>query len=135
MPVRVRYKTEVFISSSMAGEEDLGKPIAYITNDLMGEGGTWKTTLVAGAVDQQLFLPNVASARFIWLRTNAKDPTQTLTGILVRRNLVTNEQFPVDPLPGAKEAQWMQTTSALTALFASNPSVIDIEVTIGVAGD
>lgn len=135
MAVRVRYKTEVVVSSTSAEERDLGQPQAYVVSDTLGEGGSWKTTLPAGAVDQPLIMPNIASIRALWVRTNSKDPTVPLTGILVRRNLITGEQQPIEPLPGAREGQWFMTTNNLNALFASNPGIGDIEVTISVAGD
>ena len=135
MTVRIRYKTEAVVSSSNAGEEDLGKPLAAITIDTQGKGGTWKTTLAPGAVDVQLLFPNVTNLRFIWLRSSPNDPTIPLTGLLMRRNSNLGEQWPLDPLPGAKEAQWMLTTSGFTALFASNPGTAVIDVTISIAGD
>lgn len=134
MAVRVRYKVEVYISSSPAGEEDLGKPVASIISDMIGEGGTRKTTIASGEVDKPVSLADVETARFLWIRVSALDPTQTLGAITLRKNSNLGEAIEIEPLPGAKEAQLVLTTNNITSLFVSNPGVA-VELTIGIAGD
>lgn len=135
MPVRVRYKVEVSVSSNSSEEKDLGNIKWEIVTDKQNEGGGWKTTLAAGTVDAQLPLDSIATARLLVIRTNAKDPNQNPADILIRRNLITNEQILIKPLSDSKEGHFLVSTDGLTALFASNPGAVDMEMTILVAGD
>lgn len=135
MPVRIRYKLEVSVSSTTAEEKDLANQKYEVVSDVQGEGGTWKSTLVAAAVNTQLQLGNVANAKLLVLRTNAKDPTQTPGEVRFRRNLVTAEEIVVKPFTDQKEATMLLVTDGLTALFASNPGTVDMEVTVVGAGD
>jgi hypothetical protein len=136
MTVRLVYTITVSISSTSAGEKDLGNPSFKVTNDAQGEGGAQKATLSAGATDVPLSLGNVSSAKFLLIKTNAKDPTLTLPTINVRKNAIGGEVIPVVPLSGAKEAHMLLTTSAITSLYATNPSsTVDVEVTVLAAGD
>ena len=135
MPVRVRYKVEVSVSSSSCEEKDLGNIRWEIVTDKQGEGGGWKTLLAAGAVNVQLPLDSITTARLLVIRTNAKDPNQTPANINIRRNLIGAEEILIKPLTDAKEGHFLLSTDGLTALFASNPGTVDMELTILVVGD
>jgi hypothetical protein len=126
---------EVGISSTNAEEKDLGNGAFEAVTDDFGEGGTRKFTLVATAADVPLSLGNVAVGRFFAIRTNSKDPTLDPVEITVKRNTVGNEALPVTPMDSTKEGHLLMSTSGLTALFASNPGTVDMEVTLFVSGD
>lgn len=135
MPVRVRYKVDASVSSTSAEERDLGNVRWEVVTDKPGEGGGWKTLLVAGATDVQLPLDSIAACKLLIIRTNAKDPNQTPNEIRIRRNLIGAEQIGIVPLTDSKEGHFLLTTDAITALFASNPGAVDMELTIIAAGD
>lgn len=135
MPVRVRYKVDASVSSTSAEERDLGNIRWEVVTDKPGEGGGWKTLLAAGATDVQLPLDSIAACKLLIIRTNAKDPNQTPNEVRIRRNLITNEQIPIVPLPDSKEGHFLLSTDSITALFASNPGAVDMEMTIIAVGD
>jgi hypothetical protein len=136
MTVRVVYTIAVAISSTSAGEKDLGNPSFKVTCDTQGEGGAQKTTLAAGATDVALSLGNISSAKFLLIKTNSKDPTLALPVISIKKDSTGGEALPVAPLSGAKEAHMLLTTSGITALYATNPSsTVAVEVTVLAAGD
>lgn len=135
MSVRVRYRIELAISSTSAEERDLGNSKYEVVVDSQGEGGSRKFTLAAGVVDAQMCLGDVTTAKFVAIRTNAKDPNRDPNAILIRRNLITAEQILVAPLATAKEGHLLLSTDGLTALFGSNPGSTDMEITLFVAGD
>jgi hypothetical protein len=135
MAVRIRYKIEASVSSTSAEEKDLGNVSYEVTNDISGEGGTRKTFLVAAATDVALDLGNVADAKFILIRTNARTATDTLGTIEIKKNGVGGEVIDVVPLSGAKEAHFLLTSTGITALFASNPGTVDTEITVVSVGD
>lgn len=135
MAVRVRYKLEVAISSTTAEEKDLGNVKWEVVTDGIGEGGGWKTTLAAAAADIQIPLDSIAAAKFLVVRTNAKDPLNTPGTINIRRNTVMGEEIAIVPLPSSAEGHFLLSTTGLTALYASNPGTVDMELTILVGGD
>ena len=135
MPVRIRYKMEVGISSTSAEDKDLGNGIYEAVTDDFGEGGVRKFTLAASTTDLALDVGNVATARFVAIRSNAKDPTQNPVEITVKRNTVGNEAIPVTPMDSTKEGHFLLSTSGLTALFASNAGAVDMELTVFLSGD
>lgn len=135
MGVRVHYKIEVAISSTPNEEKDLGNVKWEVVVDGIGEGGGWKTTLAAGAVNIQLPLDSIAAAKMLVIRTNAKDPLNTPGTVNIRRDLIGAEEIGIVPLPNATEGHFLLSTSGLTALFASNPGTVDMELTILVCGD
>jgi hypothetical protein len=136
MSVRVRYSVKVKVSSNSDSEAgDLGNLSYEVVDDQQGEGGARKFTLAAGAVDTPIDLGNVADAKMLFIRTNAKDPLDDPVTIELNYPLTTNDAIPVKPLGNAKEGHFMLSTDSLTALFASNPGAIDMELTLVVVGD
>lgn len=134
MAVRVRYKTEIVVSSTSAEEKDLGNQKYEVVNDDMNEGGTWKTVLAAAAVDVQLNLGNVAAARFLCIRTSAKDPTLTAGNVLIRLGDVGAEQITIKPM-GGKEGIFKISCNDIDSVFASNPGSVIMDVIVSAAGD
>ena len=135
MAVRIRYKIEATVSSTEAEEKDLGNSKYEVVTDDLGEGGTRKTFLPAGATDVSLDMGNVADAKLVILRTNARDPTEAPSQIDVKRNTVGNEIISIVPLGTEPEGHFLLSTSGLTGLFASNPGTVDMEVILTVIGD
>lgn len=136
MPVRTRYSLKVQISSQAEPEDkDLGNLSYEVVDDQLGEGGTRKFTLAAGAVNTVLAMGNVATAAIVAIRTNPKDPLDTPSVINVRRNLITAEEIAILPVGNAKEGHFLLSTTGLTALFASNPGTVAMELTLVVCGD
>lgn len=135
MSVRVRYKIQVAVSSTSAEDKDLGNLSWEIVTDQQGEGGSWKTVVAAGAVDVQIPMDSIADVRLLILRTTAKDPNQTPNQILIRRNTNVAEQIEILPLADAKEGHLLLSTDGLTAIYASNPGAVDMEMIIVAAGD
>lgn len=135
MTVRVRYKLEIAISSTQSEERDLGNGKYEIVVDSQGEGGCWKITLPPAAVNTPIQLPNVTTAKFIVVRTTPKNPNQTPSEVRLRRETVLGEEIVVKSLTTSKEAYFVLTTDSLTALFASNPGTVEMDLTLFVAGD
>lgn len=135
MGVRLRYSITASISSTSAEEKDLGNLTCEVVDDDNGEGGVRKTLLAAGAVDVPIKMAEIAAARFVFIRTNTRDPTRTLTVINVKKNGVGGEIIAIDPLDGATEAHLLMVSSGITALYASNPGTVDVEVTVMCVGD
>jgi hypothetical protein len=135
MTVRLRYKLEITVSSTTAEEKDLGNQKAEVLVDTQGEGGTWKTLVAGGATDQQLFLPNVATARFLYVRTTPRDPTQDPVTITLKRETVGGEAIAVKPVGDAREGQLLLCCESLTALYATNADTVDMDVTVIAVGD
>lgn len=135
MPVRLRYKFEISISSTSAEEKDLGNVKWEVVTDKLGEGGMWKTLLAAGATDVQIPLDSISEVNFLALKTVTRDPNQTLTPVLIRKNSNTGEQLSVEPVGDCRQGQMAIATSGVTALFASNLGTADIELIVIAAGD
>jgi|WetSurMetagenome_2_1015567.scaffolds.fasta_scaffold30888_2 hypothetical protein len=136
MTVRLVYTISVSVSSSSSGEKDLGNPSYKVTCDTQGEGGSRKVTLAAEDEDVEISLGNIASAKFVLIKTNAKDPTLTLPEITIKLNSNTGEEISLAPLSGAKEAHMILSSSEITAIYATNPSTtVDVEVVVLEVGD
>lgn len=135
MSVRIRYRIEVSISSTSAEEKDLGNVVYEVVNDDSDEGGTRKTTLAAAATDVSVMLTEIAAAKFILIRTNAKDPTETLGAITVKQNSDAGEAIVIEPLPGASEAHLLLSTTGITDIFATNSGTVDVDITVMAVGD
>jgi len=135
MPVRVRYKITVSVSSTSAEEKDLGNAAFEIISDDLGEGGSRKTTVAASTTDFPLDIGNIADAKMIIIRTNAKDPTEDTYAIDLKKNGTGGEITTIQPLGTSKEGHLLMSTTGVTALYATNSSSVDMEVTVFAAGD
>ena len=135
MSVRLRYKIEASVSSTSAEERDLGNVSYEVVDDDSGEGGVRKTLLAAGATDVSVMMNEISDARFVLIRTNAHDPTETLGAIDIKKNAIGGEPITIEPLPGATEAHMLLVTSGVTDLFATNSGTVDTEITVMAVGD
>lgn len=135
MSVRVRYKLDVSVSSTSAEEKDLGNGKFEIVVDSQNEGGSWKTVVLGGTTDQQLYLPNVASARMLLIRTTPKNPNDVPENLTFKKGSTLGEAIVVAPLATSKEGYFFLTTNTLTALYCTNAGTVAMEVTLYVAGD
>lgn len=135
MPVRVRVGTAVSISSTSAEERDLGNKNYEVLSDSLGEGGTWKTKILAATSDVEVSLRDVADASLLAISTNAVNSNQTAGSITLKRNTVGNEEIEIVPLAGTARGLFLITTTGLTAIFVSNAGTVDMEITLTVAGD
>jgi hypothetical protein len=134
MAIRVRFKQSVTVSSTSAEERDLGNSESLIVVDTLGEGGAMRFTIPASAVDLNVQHPQVATAKYLYLKAVAKDPTNTPVELLVKRNGSGNTAWPLTPVDG-KEAVMQLSTSGLTSLLVSNPGSIAMDLTVAMAGD
>lgn len=135
MTVRTRYRLGVFISSSSAEERDLANLDTEVVSDDFGEGGVRKFTLISTASDVQVDIGNIATGRFLAIRTNSADPTLDPVEVEVKRNSTGGEIWPITPMDSTREGHLLTSTSGLTALFMSNPGAVDMEITVYTAGD
>lgn len=140
MTVRLRYRIEVSFSSSTNEEKDLGNGKFEVVADGLGEGGMRKTTVAASTTNQEVQLGDVATAKFLFIRTASSDPTEIPARLDFRRNSISGEVIPVVPLPlnsttSTREGHLLLSTVGLTSLFVSNDSSVDMEITVGVGGD
>lgn len=135
MTIRARYKITASVSSTSAEEKDLANQAWEVVTDTLGEGGSYKTTLAAGATNISIQLSDVASAKFVAVRTAAKDPTQTPVDITLKRNSTTGEALVIRPIGDAKEGHFLMATDALTNLYATNAGSVDMDVTVVMVGD
>jgi len=136
MTVRLRYSVKVSVSSNSDKEDaDLGNLSYEVVDDQNGEGGTRKFKLPAGVSDVVIDLGNVADAKMLFVRTNAKDPLDTPVAVELNYPATTNDAIVVKPVGNAKEGHYMLSTDSLTALFATNPGAVDMELTLVVVGD
>lgn len=135
MAVRVRYKVTVSISSTTAEEKDLANQTYEIANDALGEGGTVKYKVIAGATDLPIQFGQVASVKFLLIRTQAKDPTQNPVALTFKKNSNVGEAIVVAPLATEAEGHMLLSTDGITSLYVSNAGAVDMEVTLIMAGD
>ena len=135
MAVRIRYKMEVAVSSTTAEEKDLGNVKYEVATDDHGEGGTRKTFLPSGATDVSLDMGNVADAKFVALRSNARDPTEPPGQIDLKLNNTGAVPLAIVPLGSESEGHFLLSTTGLTGLFASNPGTVDMEIILTLGGD
>ena len=132
---RIRYSIQASVSSTSAEEKDLGNVSYEVVNDDPGEGGVRKTLLAAGATDVSVMMNEISAARFVLIKTNTVDPTDTLGAITVKKYAIGGEEITVEPLPGATEAHMLLSTSGITDLFATNALTVDVYITVMAVGD
>lgn len=135
MTVRLRYKLELGVSTSSAEDKDLGNHYWEAVTDALGDGGSRKTKLAAAASDVALTMGQVADAKLIAIKTNAVDANDTPGTVEITKNDPANEVIEIVPMSTTKQGFLAMTTTGITALYASNPGSVDMEVTVVVAGD
>jgi hypothetical protein len=134
MTVRLRYKFHATISSDQNELKDLGNASYEVVDDLHADGFSGKYTLLAGATNAQIPLMGVAAATFFAVRTAPKDSTMDCQPITLRRQTTSGEAIVVDPM-GGKEGLFAMTTAGLNAIYATNSSAVDMELTLFVVGN
>jgi hypothetical protein len=134
MTIRIRFRQGVAVSSSIAEEKDLGNSESQIVVDTLGEGGAMRFTIPASAVDLNVQHPQVATAKYLYLRAVSKDPANPPVELMVKRNGSGNTAWPLTPVDG-KEAVMQVSTSGLTSLLVSNPGSVAMDLTVAMAGD
>ena len=77
----------------------------------------------------------VADAKFVAIKTNAVDANDTPGTVNITKDDPANEVIAVVPMSTTKQGFLGMTTTGITALYASNPGTVDMEVTVIVAGD
>lgn len=135
MALRVRTKIQVAISSSEQEERDLGYPLIDAVNDALGEGGTLKAHVAAGATLLQLPLGVVANGKFLFLRTEARDANETPVDLAFRKNSTTGEVITVSPMGDSGYGVLLLSTTGITALYVSNAGAVNMDVIYSIAGD
>lgn len=134
MAVRIRYALQAAVSSTTAEERDLGNVKLEVMTDEETKGGTWKTVLVAGATDMQLYVDNITTIQLLIIRTTSVDPNVDPIGITIKQNGAGNEAILIQPVGDAKEGIFMISTDSLTSLYATNAGAIDMNLTITAVG-
>jgi len=134
MSVRVRYIVSISVSSSSAEDKDIGNTQWQIVTDQEAKGGAWKTTLVAGATNVQLQIDNISTIQFLAIRTNTTSPNDAPTQIQIRKNSTAGEVIEILPLGDAVEGHLLLSTDGVTAIYASNPGAVNMDLTVIAAG-
>jgi hypothetical protein len=132
--VRVRYTIQSAISSTSAEERDLGNTNWQIVTDQEAKGGTWKTVVTAGTSGLQIQIDNISVIQLLIIRIVANNPNQPPNGIVLNFNSPTGPQVLVQPLGDAQEGHMVISTDSVTALYASNPGVTDMAMTVIASG-
>lgn len=135
MTIRARIKVETAISSSTAEERDLGYRKIEVVTDGLGEGGTWKTKLPASTTNLEVSLRDVEEGALVVISSNSVSPNDTPATVTIKRNSTAGEDIDLVPLSGTKSAHFLLTTAGLTAIYATNESTVDMELTITICGD
>lgn len=132
--MRLRYLQNCALSTTAADEKDLGNSMADTIVDTLGDGGTLRFRIPANTTNVNVQHPQVTTAGYVYLRAVAADPTLAPVELTVKRNGTGGDAWPLTPLDG-KQAHMQMSTSGLTALYVSNPGVVDMMVTVAMAGD
>jgi hypothetical protein len=135
MAVRVRYRIEVGVSSTTAEDKDLGNHSYLVIADGASDGGSRKVSLAAGATDVLVSMNEISTAKFIAVRTNAVNVNDTPGTIELKKNGVGGEVIEIVPMTGASSGHLLLSTDSVTALYASNPGTVAMEITVVIAGD
>lgn len=128
MSIRINYNIEVSLSESLYQIKELGQTTPWKgVNDQCDDGGTWRRTIVAGAVNVAIDINGLANGRLIAVKTTA--------AITLKRNVTGDTGWPIRPLGvGATDGIFICSTDGLTSLYVSNSGTVDAEVTFVVAG-
>lgn len=125
--MRLKTKFQSFMSSTTAGEKDLGNedPAGFSTDDSMSEAGTHRYVIADSTSNQNVTPAVLAEVKYIFLKTNRK--------ITVRLNGA--HSVVVDVLDGFDFGYFMVTTASVTAIDVTNASGSSAAVTVQTAGD
>ena len=135
MPVRVSLDLTLTVSSDSREQKDLGNHSTRIKSDGYKEGGSQRTIIAAGVTDKLIPLDDIANVGFVFLKTAPVDENLDGQTVGVRFNDPGNELRDIVPLAGKKVGYYFQSTDALTALYFTNTSAVDIALTMIIAGD
>lgn len=134
MPVSATLSLCASLSSTSAETKDLGHIERSDKVATYEEGGTFVDLLPAGAVNVPLSLGGLASCAVLILVTSPQDQNQAGSVVEVRRNLITAEPTPIQPIGQRKQGYYMVSTSGLTAVYLSNPGTTNMRVQYAVLG-
>jgi hypothetical protein len=125
--MRLKTKLVSFLSSTSAGEADLGNedPAAYEIDDNMNEGGTRRYRVPNGTEDQDITPDLLASIRWLFVKTD-KAITIKLDG---------TEVVDITPPDDFDYGYLVLTAAGLTSLTVSNSSGSTAVITTQTAGD
>ncbi len=134
MGIRVRYATQVSISSSTNEEKDIANASTAILDDSLIEAGSVKIKIAPLATDVAIQPSQVGNARFMFMRVYSVDPTLAPTPLNVKLNATGNTAIDVRPIGSQSEAVLL-VTSPITAVYVSNPSAtVEMYVQVYFAG-
>lgn len=136
--MRGRIEMKVNFSSSPAEERDMGRVEVNEVTDYSADGGVYKTTLAANAVNVQLRMGNLAAVSLVAIRTQAVDPTLPPSQVNIRKNSNQGEETAIVPFQDGsglgKSGVYVVTTTGITSLFASNMGATPMNVFVGALG-
>ena len=132
MSVRVRYKSQNAVSSTINDDNWLGQPESSVLTDLLAAGGTNQYTMEPGDTDIEVKPIKPATVQYLYLKSKADDPNEPLQPLVI----TLNDTFTLElkPLPGAKEAEWRLCTDAIESIKVTNESDIAIVLIVSLAG-
>lgn len=117
MANRLKYTIDVQLSSSDAGTNDLGHPVAAVTSDALTLGGTRKVILAAKdadpalPVDVEIPLGVITAASFIAIFVSKRTRVKTRPDDL---------GLTIAPVGTATQGQFLLSTEGVTRLFVAN---------------
>ncbi len=135
MAVRLTFKAEFSVSSTMADEKDLGNGEYQVRTDAMNEGGAWRTRVADAETDLEIKLDNIANVKFIFLRLTPVVETDPAPVITFKLDAIGNTAVTLASPSDRKEGMLMLTTDSLSALYVTNASGYAVDLTVSVAGD
>jgi hypothetical protein len=135
MAIRVRYGIQVQISDDPTNEtHDLGDIDYEVVDDQLNDGGSRKQLLAVGSTNVPLDLCGITNAKFVMLKTKAKDPLNNPVEVRIRINGGTTD-IPILPVGNAKEGHFLISAAGITAITATNVGLVDMDVIVAAAGD
>lgn len=135
MAVRLTFKAEFSVSSTIADERDLGNGEYQVRTDSMNEGGAWKTTVPDLSTDLEIRLDNISNVRFLFLRLTTREETDPAPAVAIKFNSTMTTAIPLASPDDRKVGMMMLTTDGLSSLYVTNTSGYAVELTVSVAGD
>lgn len=128
MAIRVKFEIDLSLSENASEAKDLGKTAPWKgINDLMDNGGSFRQRVAAGAVNYEVDLNGLTSARMIAIKTNK--------AVSVKKNSISGEPWLIKPLGvGALDGILFITTDSVTTLYISNAGADAADITFFLAG-